>query len=298
MILVAGDLLLDIFLLPELRAEEQAAGLLVRCGGSAANTAAWMARQGLEVRFVGCVGDDPMGKMLSAELLSHGVQTGTRIVAGAETGCVAVEVGGSGERVMRSSRGANMALSPDDLLCAASRDTVLVHLTGYALLGPFGLQLLRTAADIARSTGALLSFDPSSIGVINQVGPQSVMRELEQAGIGALLPNREEAIALVGGGSIESAAESLCSTVPTVIVKDGGYGALAAKHGSLTRVQTTPARALDTTGAGDAFNAGALSALLRRGTVTEACEEGHSLAARAISQYGGRPGTRFPRPGA
>jgi sugar/nucleoside kinase (ribokinase family) len=209
-----------------------------------------------------------------------------------------VEVGDSGERIMRSSRGANMALSPDDLLRAASADTVLVHLTGYALLGPFGLELLRAAADIARSTGALLSFDPSSIGVINQVGPQSIMGELVQARVGALLPNRDEAIALVGGGNIESAAERLCSIAPTVIVKDGGDGAVAAKDGSTTRVQTARVRALDTTGAGDAFNAGALSALLRRRSVTEACEEGHALAVRAISQYGGRPGTRFPRPGA
>jgi sugar/nucleoside kinase (ribokinase family) len=296
-ILVAGDLLLDIFLLPELRAEEQAAGLLVRCGGSAANTAAWMSRQGLEVCFVGCVGDDSVGEMLSAELLAHGVHTRIRVVDGAETGCVAVEVGKSGERAMRSSRGANMSLSPNDLLSSASGDTPLVHLTGYALLGPFGLQLLRSAGDIARSTGALLSFDPSSVGVINQVGTETLTGELERAHVGVLLPNREEALALVRGASIESAAQRLCSIVPTVVVKDGGDGAVVARDCSTTRVPTRTIEPLDTTGAGDAFNAGALSVLLQGGTLREACEVGHALAARAITQYGGRPGTRFPCPG-
>jgi ribokinase len=136
--LVVGDLLLDVLLLSELKHSEQPAGMIARSGGSAANTAAWMQHLGCPVRFVGCVGNDGIGDMLRRELREVGVETRVRTVDGLETGCVAVELDAHGERLMRSSRGANVALVADDVRGANVGDIWGVHLTGYALLGVGG----------------------------------------------------------------------------------------------------------------------------------------------------------------
>jgi sugar/nucleoside kinase (ribokinase family) len=292
MMLVVGDLLLDVLLLPELTHSEQPAGMLARSGGSAANTAAWMGHLGSQVRFVGCVGADGIGDMLRAELRLEGVQTEVRSVDRLETGCVAVELDAHGERLMRSSRGANVALVGDDLLRAVPDDVWGVHLTGYALLGVGGFELLKTAADVARSHGALLSFDPSSEGAIETLGRDRLLGVLKQCGVGLVLPNIVEAVALTGREDPSEAAAVLGNTARMVVVKCSDHGAVIFAGGELCQVPTEPIVPLDTTGAGDAFNAGLLSALMRGDDLENACRLGHVVASEAIQIYGGRPARR------
>lgn len=294
MMLVAGDLLLDVLLLPELRHSEQPAGMMARSGGSAANTAAWIEYLGYPVRFVGCVGDDPVGDMLRAELRAGGVQTSIRVIDGVDTGCVAVQLDGRGERLMRSSRGANVALAADDLLRAvpAAASVAGVHLTGYALLGVGGFDLLHAAGEVARSHGVPLSFDPSSEGVIHTLGRDRLLREVKRCGVQLLLPNMPEARALTDEEDIAQAAVVLGSSAPTIVVKCSERGAISFAAGEVQEYPTEPVTPLDTTGAGDAFNAGLLVALRRGGTLVEGCHLGHVTARRVIESYGGRP----PRP--
>ena len=288
MILSVGDVLLDILLLPQLQREEQRSGIAVRGGGSAANTAAWVEHLGYPVRFVGCVGGDPLGAMLAAELRAGGVQTAVRTVAGAETGCVAVEVTPAGERVMRSARGANEALSPEDIRRAVSPGVKGVHLTGYALLGPYGPELLEAAGQAARAAGALLSFDPSSQGVVNRFG-ERLLEEVERCGVDLLLPSRPEAEELTGETRVAKAAEQLASSARMVVITDGERPAVINAGGVTGEVPTQPVQPVDTTGAGDAFNAGVLVELLHGAALPEACRQGHRLAREVIFQYGGRP---------
>lgn len=289
MILVAGDLMLDILLLSDLRASEQSRGILVRGGGSAANTAAWVAYLGAEVIFTGCVGDDAIGAMLIGELRTAGVRTAIRSVHGMETGAVVVEISPSGDRLMRSARGANEALSANDLLNLAASNVTVIHLTGYALLGPAGISLLDGAGRSVSQSDALLSFDPSSPGVIEQVGREHLLTAIASAGVGLLLPNSEEAEALTGAGSVTAAAGSLAQAVPTVIVKTGTGGAVYCAAGDTYSVPTAPLPAVDSTGAGDAFNAGILVARSRGLSIADSCRFAHSVAVQAIVRYGGRP---------
>jgi sugar/nucleoside kinase (ribokinase family) len=292
MMLVVGDLLLDVLLLPELTHSEQPAGMMARSGGSAANTAAWMGHLGSQVRFVGCVGADGIGEMLRAELRLEGVETEVRSVDSLETGCVAVELDARGERLMRSSRGANVALVGDDLLGAVPDKVWGVHLTGYALLGEGGFGLLETAAEVARSHQALLSFDPSSEGAIETLGRDRLLRALKQCGVGLLLPNIVEADALTGRDNASDAAVALGETTHAVVVKCSDRGAVTFAGGALHEVPTEPIVPLDTTGAGDAFNAGLLWALMRGDDLEIACTHGHVVAREAIQMYGGRPARR------
>jgi sugar/nucleoside kinase (ribokinase family) len=210
-------------------------------------------------------------------------------VAEAETGVVAVEVTADGERIMRSSRGANMDLSPNDVARLSRAKPTLVHLAGYSLLGPFGLEILRSAGRLAQSTGAKLSFDPSSPGVIELFGPEPLLDAMVAAGVEILLPNAEEARALIGARTPETAGAQLAGSIPVVIVKDGSRGAVYSTAGVTQRVPVDPLQPLDTTGAGDAFNAGVLAALVEQKTLAVACLQAHETARRVLRHCGGRP---------
>lgn len=289
MIACVGDIMVDIFLLSDLQRAEQGDGILLRGGGSAANTAAWLARTGAETVFIGRTGEDAAGAMLTQELAACGVIPCIRTVPEAETGAVLVRVDDDGtERVMRSSRGANTALSPDDLATADVPALTCIHLTGYALLGPAGLDLLEAAARIAKARQALLSFDPSSPSVIERIGAATLLQAMNRCGVAILLPNAAEAAAMTGK-TVPAAAQALREYVPTVLIKAGANGAVFATASSSGAVPIRPARPIDPTGAGDAFDAGAIAALVAGKSVADACREGVMLASEVLVHYGGRP---------
>jgi ribokinase len=288
LILVIGDLMLDIFLLSELQQEEQSTGLLLRGGGSAANTAAWLASEGQTVTFVGCVGADTIGSALVGELQGQGVALAVRQVDGAETGAVVVELQ-SAERVMRSSRGANVLLSPADIERIDLPSISAVHITGYTLLCEFGFEMLRAAGRVAARHNVLLSFDPSSVGVIRSLGRSELDSEMTAAGVDILLPNTLEALELSGSTDVEDAVIQLSGRFPHVTVKDGARGAILCVGRTAFRVPSTGSTPVDTTGAGDAFNAAVVRALCEGGDARAAIVAGVGLAAAAVSNFGGRP---------
>ncbi len=285
MIVCAGDIMLDIFLLSQLQEAEQGSGIVLRGGGSAANTAVWLVRIGSPATFIGCVGVDSLAATLSRGLSETAVETRIRAVQGTETGAVLIQVEEDGtERVMRSSRGANMALAPDDIAVAATFPIACLHLTGYSFLGPFGLDLLAEAAKVAHGAGALLSLDPSSVGVIRRFGAEALLRSIAGNRVDILLPNAEEARELCGVDDPQAAAGALAEVAPLVFVKDGMQGALYDGG----RVAAAPLRPIDPTGAGDAFNAGIIAAILRGETVEQACMVGNQSAAQVLMRFGGR----------
>ncbi len=289
MILVIGDILVDIFLLDELKAPEQESGLALRGGGSASNTATWIASTGRDVTLVACPGDDPRGRMLVSELIERGVAVAASFITGMETGAVLVRIGAGGERVMRSSRGANVELSPEIIVATGCTGLRAVHVTGYALLGRYKLDLLAAAAQVAQEQGAMFSFDPSSSAVIESIGPHVLLQALRHHAVDLVLPNADEACTLASAHNIDEAASVLGAVIPTVLIKSGADGALTRTADGIQRIQTQPVSVLDTTGAGDAFNAGALVALTAGASQKEACALGNKLALEAVQILGGRP---------
>jgi len=289
MIATVGDLMLDVFLLSDLQQEEQGRGIILRPGGSAANTAAWIVQLGISSAFVGCVGSDGPGRLLINDLEEYGIANRVRSVPGVETGAVAIEVRDDGERVMRSARGANQALSVDDINRLEAMRPVIVHITGYALLGAAGPDLLSEVGRVARSVGAAVSFDPSSVGVIRRFGASLLLRTVRDAEVTLLLPNALEAHALAGRTTSEEAAQHLAEQTHTVVVKDGPRGAIYSSAGEVGRVSVEAVRPVDSTGAGDAFNAGVLAGRYLGEAWSTACARGHGCAHEVLGQYGARP---------
>ncbi len=269
-------------------------------GGSAANVAAWAAvgepLSSDPPVLAGRIGADERGRAAEAGLRATGVATRLAVDPEQPTGTCVVLVAPDGERSMVPDPGANDRLAGGDL-----PDEVLVrgahlHLTGYSLVRGGSRRAARSAIARARERGMTVSVDPSSAALLSP----GFLDEL--AGVGILLPNLEEAVALSGDEDAERAALGLARRVPEVVVTLGAGGALWTDGRSVCRAAAVPAApndggdgrghadaALDTTGAGDAFAAGFLSARLSGAGPEEALHAGCGLAAVAVRTPGARP---------
>jgi ribokinase len=285
--LVLGDVMLDVVARlsgPLAPGSDSHSVIRFHGGGSAANTAAWLAAAGAEPLLAGRVGDDERGRSVRDELRAAGVEAALGTDPELPTGTCIVLVGPDGERTMAPDAGANDALSdadvPDDLLAAAGH----LHVAGYALLRSGSRPAARAAISRALERGMSVSVDPSSAALLSP----TFLDHAEGAGL--LLPNVEEARMLSGEHDPERAARALAARFGEVVVTLGAGGALWTDGRESVRCDAVPVDAVvDSTGAGDAFAAGLLAARMNGAAPDEAMAAGARLAARAVSQPGGRP---------
>ncbi len=226
----------------------------VYCGGSAANTAVALARFGVDVGIIGRVGEDVLALLALAALAEAGVD-GRCIQRDPQTmtGIMLIAVTPDGERTMFGCRGANVRTDPTLLDESYITQARFFHLSGYSLLQVPQREAALRALEVARQAGLTVTAD---------LGLEAVMRVTD--GVKAILPqvdilfpNQAEAEYLTGHRDIEGAIESLLDYgVGTVALKLGKRGCAI---GSAEGVFTVPGFAVstvDTTGAGDSFDAG------------------------------------------
>jgi sugar/nucleoside kinase (ribokinase family) len=292
-ITVLGDLMLDAVIMPSRPLEpgtDVPGRVALHQGGSAASCARWLARLGVRSTLVTAVGRDPIGRALVDSLRRDGVTVHATRVAAKPTGRIGVVVTPGGERSFVADRGAADELRPTDLRAdwfAAD----LLHLPAYSLIGsPLG-DSGRRAIELARGHGALISLDLASAAPLLAKGRRAARRLVEDAAPDLLFSTLGEAEAFLGGNDVAGLLES----APVAVVKRGPGGATLLARGSIAPLRfevATPAlAATDTTGAGDAFDAGFLAAFaanppdarLRPGALRRAALAGHRAAARQLT---------------
>jgi sugar/nucleoside kinase (ribokinase family) len=227
-------------------------------GGSAATTARWLARLGARSSLIGAVGRDATGRALVAAIREDGVVARVSRVAGAKTGRIGVVVAPDGERSFVADRGAADALAPDDLQASWFARADALHLPVYSLLGePLGLAGRRAVA-LARDAGAMVSVDLASIVPLLAHGRRAARALIDEVAPDLLFATAAEAEALLG----RQPPEALLDLAPLAVIKRGSKGAtVLAREGDdrlRFEVATEHVVAADTTGAGDAFDAGFL----------------------------------------
>lgn len=294
-VVVLGDLVLDTVLVPARpmeRATDVPGRVLLRQGGSAASTARWLGRLGARSVFVCAVGRDAIGRALVRAVEGDGVRVHAIRVAGARTGRIGVLVEPGGERSFVADRGAAHLMRPDDLRPAWFAGADAYHLPAYSLLGhPLGEAGMAGIAH-ARRAGARVTLDLASAAPLLEAGRKAALSLVAQAAPDLLFATDDEAAALLGP---RRPLDGLLDLAPIAVVKRGRKGAsvLARERGETLRfeVATTPLQVSDTTGAGDAFDAGflhgwlvgrargqSLAAALQRGAMA-----GNRAAARHLS---------------
>jgi len=273
-----GDLLLDITIVPDgpLQPDDDSpAAISLGGGGQAANFCAWTAALGEPVRLVTRVGDDETGRRLLADLESRGVEV--RPVWAAEpTGAIAVLVSPDGRRAMATQRGASVGLSPEDLQEGWFRDASLLHVPAYSLFVEPLASATRAAIRVVREAGGMLAVDLSSAAGLRVYGPSRMAYVLARLKPEVLFATEAEA---------DTLAVPLESLAQVPVLKLGAAGSRVFGN----TIPAPAVKALDVTGAGDAFAAAFCAAWLHGAPPVEAAEKAVQAASQSVLLVGARP---------
>ncbi|MDG4779878.1 PfkB family carbohydrate kinase [Micromonospora sp. WMMD961] len=291
-VVVVGDVITDVVAVlsgPLAAGSDTGAEISLGGGGQAANTAAWVAAQRVDVTLVGAVGDDDAGRDRVAELTRAGVDCAVERIEGVPTGTVIV-LADDDERTMVSQRGANLRLTAAHVerAVAAAPDAGHLHLSAYTLLDAASRGAGLRALAAARERGLTISVDAASAAPLRRVGAAAFLGWVRDVDL--LLVNADEATVLAGGLDPAAQGRVLSATARRVVVKRGAAGAVWVDR--TAAVCVAPARrvaVVDVTGAGDAFAAGLLTAWLAGATPAAALGRATDLGALAVSTAGARP---------
>jgi sugar/nucleoside kinase (ribokinase family) len=278
-IAVVGDAALDVLAragtLPAPGGDVRAS-IGIRPGGAGANTAAWLAALGADPVLIARIGADTAGEQVRGHLAAAGVGTALVTDHVAPTATVVVLVDGAGQRAMLADRGAAGRLAPADITVPAGARHL--HLSGYVLLDRSSRAAGQAALAAARAAGLTTSVDPQAAALLTD--PAGFLDQVR--GVDLLLPSAAELAALGG-------ADAALAAVRAVAVTDGPRGAAWLDRAGKVEVPGRTTEVVDTTGAGDAFDAGVLVAWTGGASPAEALAAGVAAGTRAVGVAGAWP---------
>ncbi|MGW7575114.1 ribokinase [Streptomyces sp. NPDC054765] len=258
--------------------------LVESAGGKGANQAAAAARIGGRTALLARVGGDAYGALLLSAQRDAGTDVSPVIVdEAARTGTAMIIVDPDGDNSIVVSPGANAALTPQDV--AAAKDTIAAA-SVVSLQLEIPMESVRAAATAAEQAGTRVVLNPSPAPEAAALAPELL------AVADPLVVNEHEARQLSGltDGTPAQWAQALRDRgARSVVVTLGGDGALVLDASGAAQVPGVRVKAVDTTGAGDAFT-GALATRLARGdTLPEAARFAVRVGAAAVTKPGAQP---------
>jgi len=250
-------------------------------GGKGGNQAIALGKLGANVRMVGKVGDDIHGSDYIRHLRMNGVDTtGIRQAPGAATGTAMILVDPQGEKQIIISPGANGLLSTAD---------IDEH---WAYMMEADLFLFQLEVPIATVAYAMKRLKGAGKTVILDPAPASQLPDALFGYVDYMTPNETEIRYYAGRHQAyklqlkEAAGVLLRKGVDTIVAKAGAEGAYYIRGIDLEHIAAFPSDPVDTTGAGDCFNAGFAYALATGSSPEAAVRIGNAVGALAIRQVG------------
>lgn len=283
--LVTGDANVDLIMsgVPRVEFDKEllAADMHLVLGGSSTITAFNLARIGARTGFAGILGRDTFGDFVERQLrLAEVDVAGLRRVK-EKTG-LTIWHENKKRRAGVTYPGTIARLRAEDVRSEVLKRAQHLHAGAYFLLEDFhsgAPALFRRAHGLGLTTSLDCNYDPL---------------EKWDSGLSALLPhvdvflpNETEATAITGIRNVRKAAESLATQARVVVVKCGAKGAIISTRGETFEVPAVRVKAIDTTGAGDSFNAGFLTAFVRGKSLRACAAAGAKAGARAVTRVGG-----------
>lgn len=249
----------------------------IAAGGGAYIAAAYFAGCSRPVSLVARLGTDSMSAGLEDELQASGVDLSFLDRADDAGPQVTVVIVEGSERAFLSRR-AGSARPATLGQALAWPGAGHLHVAEYATLA----EIPSLVAD-AKARGLTVSLDPS--------WDETLIRRPDLvgkcSGVDVFLPNAEEALAITGEATAEAAIAVLAPHFPVVALKAGAAGAYVAAGGTVEHLAAREVPVVDTTGAGDAFNAGFVDAWLDGAPPCRCLEAGVAQGSIAVQRAGG-----------
>lgn len=249
-------------------------------GGKGANQAVGVARLGYAVKMIGMLGTDAFGRALREHMQSEGVDTSDVVQTESASGLASILVDDAGENCIVVTNGANFNLTPDillskrEVLCAAG--VVLAQLE-------IPMETMECLAELCVSYDVPLILDPAPARAL----PEGLLRRTTW-----LTPNETEVQFYAEGARSEEAVLSKLfgMGVQGIVLKQGAQGAvLVGEDRVVHRVASPVVRAVDTTAAGDAFNAAFAVGLMLKYDPAESARYAATAASISVTRAGAQP---------
>ena len=278
---------------PDSRPLDEQPTLTMTIGGAESNVACGLAGLGHPVAWLSRLGDDPFARRILAELTARGVDvTGVETDPARPTGVYFKDPAPEGTRThyYRSGSAATL-MGPELTRLPALRRARIVHLSGVAAaLSESCAGLLEAilvdralSREADKAGGPIVSFDVNHRPALWRSGTVDAAKSLLTLARAAdiVFVGRDEAEALWGTPRPDDVAE-LLGPAPLVVVKDAEHGATSYAAGTRTFVPALPTQVVEPVGAGDAFAAGYLSAVLENRDERSRLRLGHIAASAAL----------------
>lgn len=253
-------------------------------GGSAFNTIAALARLGVRTSFLGKTGKDEAAEFFRRSYREIGGDCSSLKATGrSPSATVLCLVTPDSQRTMRSSLAASLLMRPEDLSDNDFAGVAHLHIEGYQFFNP---GLVRQAVKMAKKHDCTVSLDLASFEVVRRF-----RSELEEAlrRIDIVFANEDEAREFAGGkGKFDPVRvlKKFSKYCEIAVVKTGADGAWIERGEEVVHVDALRADAVDTTGAGDFWQAGFLYGLFHDWTLEKSGDLGARLAAEVVKLLG------------
>lgn len=251
------------------------------CGGSAANTVIGLSKLGINTGFMGKVSKDHDGSLLLENLQKEGVDTEGILISEGRSGNVIGFVDKNGQRALYVDPGVNDLIKPDEVKLDYLENSKIVHLTSFV-----GESIKAQESVINEiSEDIIISLDPGRIYA--ERGTGYLKNILNRTDI--ILINEEELKHLTGHKykTCKEGAEVLMEYgIDIVVIKRGDRGSYITDGNENYFIDSFNVKCIDTTGAGDAFNAGFLYGFLNNRSIKESGKIGNFTASCCIQESG------------
>ena len=265
--------------------EKMIDGLHFTIGSSSVITACGAVKLGLSVAFIGVVGDDHFGHFMLGAMQERGIDTTHCLVDGTTHTGLSVIFSQPEDRAILTYPGTIPLLRPDQIDTSLFEQARHLHVGSYFLLDalrPALPELFSEAKRDGLSISLDTNWDPSGAWDVKLILPT----------IDLFFPNRNEVGHITGKAVFSEGLDALAEQVTTLAIKMGAEGGQASQNGETVTARSLPVEVVDTTGAGDSFNAGFLFGYLHGYSLQEtlklACACG-SLSTRATGGTAAQP---------
>ena len=256
-------------------------------GGSAANTIHGASVLGAKSYYLGRVANDKNGKHYTEDMQSCGVGFCGPGSDDGGTGTCVILITPDAERTMLTNLGVSSLLHTDNVDATLIQNAKAVYVEGYLWTGDETREAGLHMAQVAKKQGIPVAFTLSDAFVVNSF--KDSLLDFIQWNVDILFCNEVEAQAMTGETDSRKAFDKLLVLVDTLFLTLGSQGSLAGKSGhDSVQVGTLPIEAVDTTGAGDLYAAGALYGLISDRSLKDSAIIGSYCAAQVVSHIGGR----------